>query len=70
MRIFFKQNIDNRGRLLRGVIALALFVGAGFCFFHTLTIAGVALVAAGVFVSFEALRGWCAVRACGIKTKL
>jgi len=24
----------------------------------------------GVFVLFEALRGWCVLRACGIKTRL
>jgi len=31
---------------------------------------GVTLAAAGAFVLFEALRGWCALRACGIKTRL
>ena len=30
----------------------------------------VALVAAGVFALFEAARGWCLARACGLKTKL
>jgi hypothetical protein len=27
------------------------------------------LIAAGIFSFFEAARGWCIVRACGIKTK-
>ena len=31
---------------------------------------GVVLLASGLFVLFESLRGWCALRACGIKTKL
>jgi hypothetical protein len=30
----------------------------------------VGMVACGGFVLFEALRGWCALRACGIKTRL
>jgi hypothetical protein len=30
----------------------------------------VALVAAGGFAFYEAVRGWCVMRACGIKTKL
>jgi Flp pilus assembly protein TadB len=69
MKKFFPQNISNRGRLVRGLGALALFVAAGFAF----TIAawlGIAFLASAVFVLFEALRGWCALRACGIKTRL
>lgn len=69
MKNFFSPNISNRGRLVRGLVALALWVGAGFAF----TVAawlGVALLATGAFVLFEALRGWCALRACGIRTKL
>jgi hypothetical protein len=30
----------------------------------------IALLAAGVFALYEAARGWCLMRACGIKTKL
>ena len=29
-----------------------------------------ALVALGAFALYEAARGWCVMRACGIKTKL
>ena len=65
----FSPNIDNKGRLLRGTMALLLFVGAGFGFTASLWL-GLVLVAAGAFVLFEALRGWCALRACGIKTRL
>jgi hypothetical protein len=32
--------------------------------------AGVALLAFGSLVLFEAARGWCFMRACGIKTKI
>ena len=31
---------------------------------------GLVLVAAGLFAIFESIRGWCLVRACGIKTKI
>ena len=30
---------------------------------------GLVFVAAGLFAMFEAIRGWCIARACGIKTK-
>ncbi len=69
MKPFFSRNIDNKGRLVRGLAALTLLVGAGFGFASS-TWLGIALMASGVFVAFEALRGWCALRACGIKTKL
>jgi hypothetical protein len=69
MKNFFSPNIGNPGRLVRGFGALGLFVGAWFAFGFSLWL-GVVLVAAGAFVLFEALRGWCALRACGLKTRL
>ncbi len=69
MKTFMARNIDNRGRLVRGIGALALLVGAGFGFAVSWWLGGV-LLASAMFVAFEALRGWCALRACGIKTKL
>jgi len=69
MKPLFAPNIDNKGRLVRGGGALALLVGAGFGFTLSLWLGGV-LLATGLFVLFEALRGWCGLRACGIKTKL
>ncbi len=69
MKPIFSPNIDNKGRLIRGFGALALLVGAGFGFSVSVWL-GIVLTASGVFVAFEALRGWCALRACGIKTKL
>jgi len=69
MKPFFSRNIDNPGRLVRGLVALVLLVGAGFGFTVSVWL-GLGLLAAGVFVGFEALRGWCVMRACGIKTRL
>ena len=68
MKPLFSRNIDNKGRLIRGLGALALFVSAGFGFGTSMWL-GMALLASGVFVAFEALHGWCALRACGFKTK-
>ena len=69
MRSLFLRNIDNKGRLIRGLFALALLVGAGFGFTLSPWL-GIALLGSGLFVAFEAWRGWCALRACGIRTKL
>jgi hypothetical protein len=66
---FFKPNLETKGRLLRGVSALLMLVGAALAF-RPLPWLGVALLLSGLFVGYEALRGWCLLRACGIKTKL
>lgn len=69
MKALFPRNIDNKGRLVRGLGALALLVGSVFGFSVSAWLGG-GLLASGVFVAFESLRGWCALRACGIKTRL
>jgi hypothetical protein len=65
-------NIDGRGRLLRLVLGavlataaawLALGPGGGWRLAAT-TLLG----AAAAFVLFEAAAGWCAARACGLRT--
>jgi hypothetical protein len=66
---FFARNIDRTGRIVRAVWGVALIIAGVWlagrsgwaCFF---------LVAFGVFALYEAARGWCLMRACGIKTKL
>ena len=69
MKTFFARNIDNKGRLARGVIGAVLLAGSGFACWRSKWLAFV-LALAGLFAVFEAVRGWCAARACGIKTKL
>jgi len=69
MKPLFPRNISNTGRLVRALGALVLLIGAGFGFFASVWL-GAGLAVSGVFVLFEALRGWCALRACGLKTRL
>ena len=69
MKPIFARNLSNTGRLVRGLGAVGLLIGAGFGFFVSIWL-GVALAVSGVFVLFEAVRGWCVMRACGIKTRL
>ena len=69
MSNFFKPNIDSRGRLVRGGIAVALFIAGGVLVDQQLWL-GLMLIGIGVFALIEALRGWCLARACGVKTRL
>lgn len=69
MKPLFSRNISNTGRLVRGLGSVALLFAAVFGFGVSKWL-GVALAVSGVFVLFEALRGWCLLRACGIKTRL
>lgn len=69
MSPFWSRNIGTKGRLVRGVLALLLLGGAAAACFFNVWLA-LLLAASGAFVLFEALRGWCALRACGIKTKI
>ena len=64
----FRPNLNTKGRVIRGACALCLAVGAILLWTQSRTVS-VALAASAVFVGFEAARGWCALRACGVKTK-
>ena len=67
MNPFFYRNIGIRGRLVRGLGGLALLLGAYLC--RPVGLSGT-LTGAGMFLLFEALLGWCVLRACRIKTPL
>ncbi len=64
-----KRNIDRRGRLARGGLGILLLLG-GACLLSQNVLLAVLFFACGIFALFEAYRGWCALRACGIKTPL
>jgi hypothetical protein len=70
-------NIDQRGRrarLISGVIVdlcgVALLVTGIVSHSLALIIAGVFLDVTGSFMIFEGARGWCALRAMGVKTPM
>src|SRR5438046_2722855 len=63
---FFSQNIDRRGRIVRAVFGVALVVGGLILARYSWWACG-ALVIFGGFAIYEAFRGWCLMRACGIK---
>jgi len=65
---FFQPNIDTRGRLVRGGLAALLLIAGGVIACDVLWL-GLMFVGIGVFTLFEAVRGWCVARACGVKTK-
>ena len=69
MNRFFLPNIERNGRIARGVIG-ALCLVAGIIIAGDYSLWGLVPVVAGLFAIFESVRGWCLVRACGIKTKI
>lgn len=69
MKKFFRPNLETRGRLVRGIGGILLAAGGVVMGGVNLPV-GVILVLFGAFMLFEAVRGWCVMRACGIKTKL
>jgi hypothetical protein len=66
---FFRPNLDRQGRIARGVIG-SLCLIAGIILVDFVLWLGLIFVVAGLFAIYEALRGWCLARACGIKTKI
>jgi hypothetical protein len=69
MNRFFNRNIGFHGRLARGVLgAVSLIAGIIMADFELWIC--LVLVGLGLFAIFEAVRGWCLARACGIRTKL
>ena len=63
-----KPNIDKQGRIARSGIGIVFVLVAGCLIPVNGTLALIFLLV-GLFSLFEAWKGWCAVRACGIKTR-
>jgi hypothetical protein len=66
---FFARNLTVGGRIVRAIWGL-LLVGTGLYLLPRSRWASGALLVAGAFAFFEAARGWCIMRACGVKTRL
>ena len=70
-----KCNIDSRGRLIRGRHGARCLLASALLLVFLLPATGwrrllvLILTLGAIFTLFEALRGWCAVRAMGIKTR-
>jgi hypothetical protein len=65
---FFAPNIDRTGRILRAAWGLLALAG-GILAWRWHWWAGVPLLAVALLAFHEARRGWCILRACGIKTR-
>ena len=74
----FQCNVDRKGRMFRFAMSLILLVlgmALVMCWLVGMLpwwgwVAGGVILCLGVFVLFEASKGWCALRAMGIKTKI
>lgn len=66
---FFAPNIDRKGRLARALYGCAMIVAGWLLNRANQPGLGVAAIVAGGFACLEAARGWCIIRASGIKTK-
>jgi hypothetical protein len=69
MKKFFTPNLENRGRVARGVTG-AILLAAALVSIPLGRRWSLLLVASALFTFYEASRGWCVLRACGIRTKL
>jgi uncharacterized membrane protein YhhN len=65
---FFAPNISRSGRWWRVLFALVL-AATGVALLSNHRAGALFLFGFAAFALFEAARGWCIVRACGIKTK-
>ena len=65
----FLSNIDSRGRIWRAIGGVIFLVASVVLQPHS-RLAAVICVFVALFLFFEAARGWCAARACGIRTPL
>jgi len=66
---FFRPNIGKQGRIARGVVGTICLI-AGIVLVDFVLWLGLIFVVAGLFAIYEALRGWCLARACGVRTKI
>ena len=66
MNRFFSRNLGNQSRMARGVIGTLLLI-AGIIMADFDLLVCLVLVGLGLFAIFEAVRGWSAARAAGLK---
>jgi hypothetical protein len=66
---FFTPNIQREGRVVRGITGFIFCAAAVFALRLSRRLSLLLFVSA-LLTFYEALRGWCVLRACGIRTKV
>ena len=66
---FWSPNIERRGRIFRGIMAVVLFAAAFIAHRRGIEWLAILLAIAALVGVVEAARGWCVLRACKIKTR-
>jgi len=66
---FWTPNIDGRGRIIRGIMSIALFTAAFIAFRKGIGWLAIILALSGIVGVIETVRGWCVLRACKIRTR-
>ncbi len=69
MKGFFARNITGLGRLVRALFGVVLILAGLLVSWSHFWIC-LALVISGAFALYEAIRGWCVLRACGLRTRV
>jgi ligand-binding SRPBCC domain-containing protein len=69
MKTLIVPNLQSEGRWARGAIAL-IFGAIAFVVIPFSRRLGLILFLVAIFTVFEAVRGWCVLRACGIRTQI
>jgi hypothetical protein len=67
MKTLFVPNLQSEGRWARGAVAVVL-AGLAFVAIPLSRRLSFILFLGVIFTVFEAVRGWCVLRACGIRT--
>jgi hypothetical protein len=65
-----KPNIDAKGRAARGGLAVIFCLIGASLLGNAPALLSAIFILVGLFCAFESWIGWCAVRACGVKTPL
>ena len=66
---FFKPNLERTGRLIRTISGGAFLAAAAWVASTGAVWLALILAGSGAFMLYEGLRGWCIMRACGVRTK-
>jgi hypothetical protein len=69
MKKLLVRNLQSEGRWVRGIGAL-VFGGVALSVIPFSRRLSLVLFLAAIFTGFEAIRGWCLLRACGIRTQV